>query len=345
MNKLVSIITPCYNGAKYLPAFLQSVINQDYQHIELVFIDDGSVDDTKVIFDTYAKKMHERGILTKYFYQTNAGQAAAINVGLREYTGGYIMWMDADDILETQNISKKVKFLIENPEFGFVFCQGYMVHESDYNEIIGTLQRKHHKDETTKELFWDYLNAKNVLFVPASILVKSSVLKRVIPNNSIYESIQGQNWQLMLPLAYSYPAGYIDESLFRYVIHEDSHSHQRRNKEQEIERNIGFKELLFYTLNNIKEMNQDERDYYKSVVKKIYAKSLVRLFIQIPPKQRKQYQDEIKECIKELNGTGYKGWIYRNILRLKIDLPWKVLRLMRKNREETDENNRCVCSL
>ena len=88
-NPLVSIISPCYNGEKYLLPFLKSLLEQDYAPIELIFVNDGSTDGTEQIVLSYKERLSEKGIELQYIYQENAGQAAAINCGLKVFSGEY----------------------------------------------------------------------------------------------------------------------------------------------------------------------------------------------------------------------------------------------------------------
>ena len=82
MMPLVSIISPCYNGEKYLSCFLESVLSQSYDNIELIMVDDGSTDRTKEIICSFEDKFRNRNLSLCYIYQENRGQAAAINRGL-----------------------------------------------------------------------------------------------------------------------------------------------------------------------------------------------------------------------------------------------------------------------
>ena len=122
---LVSIITPCYNGEKYICNFLDSVLLQTYPSIELILIDDGSTDETKSIIESKKCSFEEKGYKLVYLYQENRGQAAAVNLGLKIFNGEFLMWVDSDDILYEDNISKKVQFLEGNPDCGFVLCKCY----------------------------------------------------------------------------------------------------------------------------------------------------------------------------------------------------------------------------
>ena len=101
-DQKISIIVPIYNTAKYLPKCLDSSINQSYQNLEIILIDDGSTDNSGQIADGYAKKDSR----VKVFHQKNAGQSAARNLGLEKATGTYVSFIDADDQISKDFISK-----------------------------------------------------------------------------------------------------------------------------------------------------------------------------------------------------------------------------------------------
>ena len=136
---LVSIITPCYNGTTYVHRLVESVLNQTYDHIELIFINDGSTDNTEEIVLSYKSKFEERGIGFTYVYQENAGQAAAVNKGLKIFKGEYLTWPDSDDWMTEDCIEKKVDFLEQHPEYGMVMCRIAVVDEGNPTETVATL--------------------------------------------------------------------------------------------------------------------------------------------------------------------------------------------------------------
>jgi glycosyltransferase involved in cell wall biosynthesis len=80
---------------------IQSCINQQYRHIEILVIDDGSTDETS----TLASKLIESDDRIKYVYQENQGQSAAMNTGLAESSGEYVFFLDADDYIYDYCIS------------------------------------------------------------------------------------------------------------------------------------------------------------------------------------------------------------------------------------------------
>ncbi|MFR2033860.1 MAG: glycosyltransferase family 2 protein [Agathobacter sp.] len=103
----VSIITPCYNGAKYIEETIDSVIAQTYKNWEMLIVDDGSRDDSAQIVTKYCEK-EER---IKLISQENAGSAAARNNGIRNAQGQYIALLDADDLWHPQFLEKQINFM------------------------------------------------------------------------------------------------------------------------------------------------------------------------------------------------------------------------------------------
>ncbi len=121
--KKVSIISPCYNGASYLPHFLQSLSEQTYTNIEFIFVNDGSTDNSEQLFLDYKPRLEQKGWSVIYIKQENAGQAAALNKGLEIFSGDYLLWPDSDDILLPQHIEQKVSFMEAHPEYALAFCR------------------------------------------------------------------------------------------------------------------------------------------------------------------------------------------------------------------------------
>jgi len=92
---LVSVIVPVYNGAVYIPDTIESVRRQTHRNWECIIIDDGSTDDTAAV----VKALIASDDRFRYAWQPNAGLSAARNAGLERAKGGYIQFLDADDVL------------------------------------------------------------------------------------------------------------------------------------------------------------------------------------------------------------------------------------------------------
>ncbi|MCC6447783.1 MAG: glycosyltransferase [Chitinophagaceae bacterium] len=104
---LVSVIIPCYNAAKYIGETILSVKNQTYKNVEIIIVDDGSTDHSSAIINQYIDQCN-----IKYIYQENAGVSIARNNGIASSVGEYIVPLDADDILLTECIEKKLSHAI-----------------------------------------------------------------------------------------------------------------------------------------------------------------------------------------------------------------------------------------
>lgn len=114
MSTLISIIVPVFNCEKYLDQCLQSLSEQTYKNLEIILIDDGSTDGSGAICDDYAVKDSR----FKVKHKINQGVSVSRNIGLEIASGEWIMFVDADDWLETEiceilfyNIDRQYDFL------------------------------------------------------------------------------------------------------------------------------------------------------------------------------------------------------------------------------------------
>ena len=103
----VSIIIPVYNGEKYINECLNSVLNETYENIEIVIVNDGSTDNTSDILNEYQENR------IKIINQRNQGVSAARNNGIKNSTGEYITFLDIDDIIIPNYIEDLVHTLLE----------------------------------------------------------------------------------------------------------------------------------------------------------------------------------------------------------------------------------------
>lgn len=109
-NDLVSIIIPCYNQAQYLEEAVESVIGQTYPNIEIIIVNDGSLDNIQEVALKLQKKHPKKIYILK---QKNSGLHAARNSGIRQASGLYIIPLDADDKLDNQTITKCKKTMLK----------------------------------------------------------------------------------------------------------------------------------------------------------------------------------------------------------------------------------------
>ena len=106
----LSIIIPIYNVERYLNKCIDSVINQNYDDYEVLLIDDGSIDYSGKICDRYSKEYS----FIKTFHKSNSGLSDARNYGITRATGEYIIFVDGDDFLQENVLSKIAEYLKQN---------------------------------------------------------------------------------------------------------------------------------------------------------------------------------------------------------------------------------------
>jgi len=106
---LVTVIIPVYNAGEYLAQTINTVLAQTWQNLEIIIVDDGSTDNSLAI----AKKHEGKNI--KVFSQQNAGSGVARNRGIKEASGDYIQFLDADDLLSVNKIADQLISLNNNP--------------------------------------------------------------------------------------------------------------------------------------------------------------------------------------------------------------------------------------
>jgi glycosyltransferase involved in cell wall biosynthesis len=113
---LVSIIIPVYNGSNFIREAIESAVHQDYEHTEIIVINDGSNDSemTERICLEYGDKV-------KYYRKINGGTGSALNLGLEKAGGQFIQWLSHDDILEKNKLSIQVQQIM-NSENRNVIC-------------------------------------------------------------------------------------------------------------------------------------------------------------------------------------------------------------------------------
>jgi teichuronic acid biosynthesis glycosyltransferase TuaG len=119
MNKLVSIIVPSYNSAEYISDTIESVLNQSYNHWEMIIVDDGSSDHTLKVIQKFVKK----DIRIKLFInENNSGPAISRNRAIKESKGRFIAFLDSDDLWLPDKLSLQIDFMIKN---NFFFSYSY----------------------------------------------------------------------------------------------------------------------------------------------------------------------------------------------------------------------------
>lgn len=325
MGPLVSIITPCYNGEHCVVRLMDSVLEQTYDNIEFIIINDGSNDNSESIIKQYEKKFIERGYGFRYYYQENAGLGAAINAGLKLFTGEYLCWPDADDYLEPESISERVKAFDEHPDCAVVTSNAYVrdyEHLDAYKYLVADVVK-----ENEKERQFELLLNGDSIFCSGCHMVKVSAFLEVNPEKEIYSARRGQNWQLLLPLYFKYKRFFLDKPLYNYIDYPNSMSKDADKMESKLFRYAEHEKILDKTLKMIEEVQKVDMHQYYSFLEDKYAKLRMEVAI--------QYKDKelfYREYVKKKQAVGLDKRDAFMYLRNCCPIVNSVVKVLRKTR-------------
>ncbi len=119
-SKTISVVVPVYNVEPYLERCIDSIINQSYQNLEILLINDGSTDKSGMICESYQKK----DTRIKVIHKQNGGAATARNLGIRLARGQFLAFVDSDDAILTDMYSSLMTYM--NEDVDIVTCGRYV---------------------------------------------------------------------------------------------------------------------------------------------------------------------------------------------------------------------------
>lgn len=245
---LISIIVPVYKvKEEYLRQCLDSLVNQTFNNIEIILVDDGTPDNGGVICDEYAKKDKR----VKVIHQKNQGVSAARNNGIKEATGEWITFVDADDWIELNTCEKLRDSILNEDDIDFVIFALKL--NSGNKELKNPFWNKNYQlfnSKIMEELQIQILHPKASKYTPPHAMVGVSVCK--LYKKSFLNEINlkfNENLSYAEDRVFAFWALenankvlYINEYLYHYRTHSESVTHQFR-KEAEHENSKGLKEL------------------------------------------------------------------------------------------------------
>ena len=215
-NPLVSIIVPVYQAERYIGDSIKSAINQTYENIEIILVDDGSKDCSIEIAENLLSKSKR---VYHTIHQVNAGSGAARNIGLTKANGDWVFFLDSDDIILDDTIECMIQVI---KEYGveFVFSKFVEVKTPQY-------KRAKKKDEirsvTTylpNGLQYCFLKREVIVLVPGTLFKKDFLIKNsIIFSESHWEEDIEFIWHVLCKM---HQAVRIDATKYHYVRHCDS---------------------------------------------------------------------------------------------------------------------------
>jgi glycosyltransferase involved in cell wall biosynthesis len=206
---LVSVIIPSYNHAHFVGEAIKSVLEQDYQHYEIILVDDGSTDNTREVVAQF-------GFKVRYIYQPNQGLSAARNTAIKNARGEIIALLDADDVWLPEFLEKTVTLISNYPQAAMVYS-GYIYIDSQGNEV-GIPHQKVISPDMAHQTFMTNGN----WLVPSAVIFRKNLAVEV----GLFEEEIGPiaDTDLWMKLSLKSPMIGTSEALIKYRRHDSNMS-------------------------------------------------------------------------------------------------------------------------
>lgn len=231
---LVSVIMPVYNCADYVGQAIESVLSQDYAHLELIVVDDGSTDSTPAVLTRFDDAR------LRWMRQTNSGPAAARNRALALSCGDYIAFLDGDDLWLPGKLAAQMTYLDRHPDMRIVYSRWARWHadsQGDFAPATNYLEQAAGAQDVLDEDASGWIYA-GMLLDSMIHSITAVVHRRVFDAIGLFdESLRtGEDYDLWLRATHRFRVAKLARTLALYRIHPQSVTavEQRENNEYRV---------------------------------------------------------------------------------------------------------------
>ena len=275
----LSFIIPCYNGAETLRYSVDSVVRQGIDDYEIIIINDGSTDDT--LKEAYRMQLENTNIVV--LDKPNGGVSSARNLGIRNASGDYIVFLDADDEFDPFFWKEIKPYTLQSKSliiFGF-------------DSEVSPSKIRRYNNRIDQDLITDYLMGRVHIHM-CSILTKKSVIidNNILFNEGTYFS-EDREFMVRVFLA-SYDYVYVDKNLFHYKFRENSAMHLVQYNYR--------KSTSIDAMERVLKLMVDNTDRYKAALIQLDVTILlhVKLYLQANCQDENLYEKLQKYCLRYL---------------------------------------------
>jgi glycosyltransferase involved in cell wall biosynthesis len=206
----VSVVIAAYNAARTLQETLESALSQTHPRREIIFVDDGSSDETPEVLAPFRSRL-------RVIRRRHEGLAAARNAGVASAKGDYLALLDADDLWTPDKLAVQLAVARRAPEAGLIACDGVEFHEDHVLRrglLVGPLAA--HLAESQQDFvsgrFHRQMLLGNPISCPAQVLIPRSVVEATGP----FGDFEGQDYDYYLRIAQRFPVVLHRDSLARW---------------------------------------------------------------------------------------------------------------------------------
>lgn len=297
---LVSIVIPAYNAEFFIRQTLSSVVQQTYQNLEIIVVDDGSKDNTVKLVRDFTLSDPRVNLIS----QPNLGVSAARNLGIEKASGEFIAFIDADDIYFPHAIEKLTNAMLQaDRSFGVVY--GWTAYLNEKGNLTGNF----HSSELSGNVYKKLLESN---FIASATLIRKSSIEQA--GNFNCQMILGcEDWDFYLKLSEYYQFKAVSECVYGYRQILESKSCDCLKMRQ------GYQQFM----NNAIKRNPDISTEFR----KAYLSNFL-LYLSSKNRVTRKYFDSIK-CIAEAINISpdlkYSLYFYRLLMMTLLEIMFSPL--------------------
>lgn len=214
MNPKISIVMPSYNQGKYIEASIKSVLNQNYQQIELIVVDNMSTDSTINVLNRYKSKI-------KIVREKDNGQTNAINKGFKVATGEVISYLNSDDLLEPKALVHVADYFVHNPKSKIIYGKGQFISAKG-----GFISFYHTQYPTLSSLFKECVISQPTVFMRKKVYEEIGLF-----DENLNYAMDYDYW---IRVTKKYKFYFLDKTLASTRLHSETKTAQKKEVFQEI---------------------------------------------------------------------------------------------------------------
>jgi glycosyltransferase involved in cell wall biosynthesis len=204
----VSIIIPTYNRSGFIHSAITSILSQTFQDYEIVIVDDGSIDNTESVVDSFSCAK------IKYIkHDSNRGEATSRNTGIKHSHGEFIAFLDDDDEWMPEKLDRQITLMSQHgKQVGGIYT-GILTIDRDSGDLVEQIIPQ------KRGYIYDDLLVENCVFTPSTVLLRRECFTKVglFDRNITY----GPDYDMWIRIAKEYQFEYIKEPLVKYYIHKN----------------------------------------------------------------------------------------------------------------------------
>jgi glycosyltransferase involved in cell wall biosynthesis len=204
---LVSVVVPTYNRARLIGETIESILAQQYDHLELIVVCDGCKDGTETVVSSF-----EDPRVRLVTQDNSGGPARPRNAGVARALGKYVAFCDDDDLWMPQKLRLQVAVMEREPDAALCFAGGVTFGDGARSVLAYRLKRGPRRDHFRALLYSNFI-------LNSSVLVRRTILDEVGPFNVDRRLHGTEDYEMWLRIAHGHRLVSIDEPLVRYRVH------------------------------------------------------------------------------------------------------------------------------